>query len=52
MKDVSIADLAVLGSISVISFGVWQIFQPAAFIVGGCLILWLTLTASRKAPRK
>ena len=45
-------DLLFFAGVASVLFGVWQIHQPAAFIVGGLVALWITIAIERDSvPR-
>lgn len=44
-----LTDLATLGGVISITFGAWQIYQPAGFIVGGTFLLTGAWFAARRS---
>lgn len=39
-------DIVVIAGASAMLFGIWQLSQAAAFIVGGAMLLWVGVRAS------
>jgi len=41
LKTFDLRDIFSFGGTGFLSFGVWQVYPPAAFIVAGSIFLWL-----------
>lgn len=39
-------DIVAIAGASAVLFGIWQLSQAAAFIVGGAMLLWVGVRAS------
>jgi len=48
LKDIDIYDILILAGGLLAAFGVWQIYQPAAYIAAGLALVWLGLPRRRK----
>lgn len=46
----ALRDLTGIGGITAMSYGAWQVYPPAGWIVGGALTLWIAVALGRKAP--
>jgi hypothetical protein len=44
-------DLMILAGFAAFTYGIWIIFEPAAYIIGGAIIMWLAIPA-RKIVKK
>lgn len=47
--DLDRHDLFVFGGTAAVTFGVWEIHQPTAYIVAGIISLWLGLRGVTKS---
>jgi hypothetical protein len=47
-SDDAIRELILVAGFFMLGYGLWRIYQPAAYIVCGTLLLWLGLPPRRK----
>ncbi|GEA17509.1 hypothetical protein [Moorella sp. E306M] len=41
ITDDHIREACLLAGFCLLTYGIWQIYQPAAWIVGGLILVWL-----------
>lgn len=48
LKEENIKEALLLGGFVSLEIGVWLIYPPAAFIIGGAILLWLGLPSKEE----